>query len=601
MRALLCVLSLSAVASVAACSAEDQRFTVIVRDGGSGPSRDVGTVGPCDQGRVYCNGNERYTCDADGQIVDRQACVAPSGSCVPNVGCRLCAPSTSRCNPASPQQIQTCSADGSRWVDGASCNLSNGESCNSGVCVDRCSASSTGRSYLGCDYWPTITPNTALDPQFSFAVVLSNPQGYAVHATITGGTLGTPRELDLAPGAIETVTLPWVSELVQLNPANRGCRADGSPCPDASARPASSVIRRGGAYHVRSNGPIAAYQFNPLTFERSGGYFSFTNDASLLLPQGVLRQRYLVSTWPNVFNALTRQTVGGFVTITAVTGESTEVTVRPTSNVAAGAGIPAIRSGESRTFTLNAGDVLELIGDGMGDLTGTSIETNQPVAVFVGHDCATVPAGRVACDHLEEQLLPNETWGRDYIVSALRDRGPGVPAVVRILSQSNDNELTFDPPSAHAPVTLSAGQLIEFQTNANFRVIGTQALLVSQFMLGQGPAGSGLSSGDPAMVFEVPVQQYRTSYDFYVPQTYPNNFVNVVAPAGTELIMDDMPLRGSMSTVGTMNIFTLPITSGPHRLRSSGAQPIGVKVYGVARYTSYMYPGGLDLQLITPG
>ncbi|MBK6535290.1 MAG: IgGFc-binding protein [Deltaproteobacteria bacterium] len=315
----------------------------------------------------------------------------------------------------------------------------------------------------------------------------------------------------------------------------------------------------------------------------------------------MMRNRYLVSTWPNVFNALTRQTVGGFIAVTAVTGETTEVTVRPTSNVAAGAGIPAIRSGESRTFTLTAGDVLELIGDGMGDLTGTSIESNQPVAVFVGHDCATVPAGRVACDHLEEQLLPDETWGRDYVVSALRDRGPGVPAVVRILSQSNDNALTFDPPSAHAPVTLSAGQLIEFQTNANFRVIGTQALLVSQFMLGQGPAGSGLSSGDPAMVFEVPVQQYRTSYDFYVPQTYPNNFVNVVAPAGTELILDDMPLRGSMSTVGTMNIFTLQITSGPHRLRSSAGQPIGVKVYGVARYTSYMYPGGLDLQLITPG
>ena len=601
MRALPCLLSLSLLGATMSCSPEVQRFTVTTRDGGSVPGLDVGTIGPCDQGRVYCNGNERYTCDGAGQIVDRQACVTPSGTCVPNVGCRVCAPATSRCNPASPQQIQTCSADGARWVDGGTCNAGNGESCNAGACVDRCSASSTGRSYLGCDYWPTVTSNTALDPQFSFAVVLSNPQGYAVHATITGGALGAPREVDLAPGAIETVTLPWVAELVQLNPANRGCRADGSPCPDATAGVASSVIRRGGAYHVRSNGPIAAYQFNPLTFERAGGYFSFTNDASLLLPQGVLRQRYLVSTWPNVYNPLTRQTVGGFIAITAVTGESTEVTVRPTSDVAAGAGIPAMRAGQSRTFTLSAGDVLELIGSGAGDLTGTAIESNQPVAVFVGHDCATVPAGRVACDHLEEQLFPNETWGRDYLVSALRDRGPGVPAVVRIVSQSDDNALTFDPPSAHPAVTLSAGQLIEFQSNVNFRVIGTQALLVSQFMLGQGGAGSGLTAGDPAMVFEVPVQQYRTSYDFYVPQTYPNNFINVVAPAGTELIMDDMPLRGSMSAVGEMSVFTLPIVSGPHRLRSSAGQPIGVKVYGIARYTSYMYPGGLDLQLITPG
>ena len=34
---------------------------------------------------------------------------------------------------------------------------------------------------------------------------------------------------------------------------------------------------------------------------------------------------------------------------------------------------------------------------------------------------------------------------------------------------------------------------------------------------------------------------------------------------------------------------------------STNAQPIGLKVYGVAPYTSYLYPGGLDLQLITPG
>ena len=47
--------------------------------------------------------------------------------------------------------------------------------------------------------------------------------------------------------------------------------------------------------------------------------------------------------------------------------------------------------------------------------------------------------------------------------------------------------------------------------------------------------------------------------------------------------------------------FTVPIPAGAHRLRSDGARPFGVKVYGVARYTSYMYPGGLDLELITPG
>jgi hypothetical protein len=110
----------------------------------------------------------------------------------------------------------------------------------------------------------------------------------------------------------------------------------------------------------------------------------------------------------------------------------------------------------------------------------------------------------------------------------------------------------------------------------------------------------GTGSGDPAMVLEVPVQQYRDRYDFFVPSTYPQNFLNVVVPQGVELTLDDQPLRGSMEALGGFNILTLPIMSGAHRLRSGVGQGIGIKVYGIAPYTSYMYPGGLDLQLITP-
>jgi hypothetical protein len=45
----------------------------------------------------------------------------------------------------------------------------------------------------------------------------------------------------------------------------------------------------------------------------------------------------------------------------------------------------------------------------------------------------------------------------------------------------------------------------------------------------------------------------------------------------------------------------LPIAAGAHRLRSPTRVAFGIKVYGIAEYTSYMDPGGLDLQRITPG
>lgn len=588
--------TLLAWATLAACSAEPERW-IPVRDSGTNSRVDSGGPTRCDPAQIYCNGNETYTCAEDGTVLTRQACTGATPVCAPGVGCRVCVPGASRCDPSNPSRAQTCAPDGRSFSDGVTCDEADGEQCVSGACVSRCSDSALGRSYLGCDYWPTVTANGALDPNFTFAVVLSNPQTYAVRATITGGALTTPLTVNLTPGAIETVTLPWVNDLVQFDP--RCVPVRGGAC-RGTAPPPTSTLRRGGAYHVHTNGPIAAYQFNPLTYERPTGYFSYTNDASLLLPQGVLRQRYIVSTWPNVYSG--GETSGGFVAITAVTGESTTVTVRPTANVSAGLGVPSIARGATREFSLQPGDVLELIGDGPGDLTGTTIESSQPVAVYVGHNCTTIPTSRPACDHLEEQLFPNETWGRDYLVSALRDRGPTIPSILRVMSQVDGNQITFDPPSAGQARTLNAGEFFEFSSVNHFRIQGSGAFLVTQFMVGQGPAtGGGTGAGDPAMVFEVPVQQFRNSYDFYVPATYPTNYLNVVAPEGTQLTLDDAPFTGTPDSVAGFSVYAQRITAGPHRIRSTNNQGFGIKVYGIAPYTSYMYPGGLDLQLITPG
>ena len=42
----------------------------------------------------------------------------------------------------------------------------------------------------------------------------------------------------------------------------------------------------------------------------------------------------------------------------------------------------------------------------------------------------------------------------------------------------------------------------------------------------------------------------------------------------------------------------VPITGTSHTVSSDGA--FGIVVYGFASYTSYSYPGGLDLQYINP-
>jgi hypothetical protein len=222
-----------------------------------------------------------------------------------------------------------------------------------------------------------------------------------------------------------------------------------------------------------------------------------------------------------------------------------------------------------------------------------------------------MPATLPACDHLEEQLFPNETWGQHYAVTQLRDRGASEQSVVRIVSNHAGLQLTFDgiaTPSGCGGM-LNAGQHCEFQTASSFQVNGNGPFLVMQFMMSAGPGSASCTTnpsdpscmGDPASVIEVPVEQFRTSYDFLVPDTYSRNFVNVVRPTGMQVTMDGVPLNGSTSPAGGgYEVLFVPVNAGAHHIETSGGQGFGIKVYGVAPYTSYMYPGGLDLAQISP-
>jgi hypothetical protein len=610
---------------LAGCPANNNSFTG--HDGGRDGSLDgADGGGTCMAGQWTCAGGSEVAqqCNGRGGIIEgsQQDCRAMGRICADGFGCVVCTPGSRRCNPDNPQQTQQCAADGSAWEDGATCDESSGRTCNNGVCEDRCNPSQL--SYLGCEYWPTVTANSQLDPVFNFAVVLANPQTYPVRAVISGGALGTPMVRTLMPGQVDTVTLPWVRELSQNGwDMTRGC--SGRPCIS------SSTLRPNGAYHIETNGPIAAYQFNPLTY-RAGAEYSYTNDASLLLPSRVLTRRYIVTTHENwqardrLNNPLV--TFGGFVAIVPVSGETeTEVRVTLTAAISGGPGVAPAGPGV-HTYRVPRGGVLQLVASQPGqDLTGTLIEATAPVAVFTGHDCTQMPDGRPACDHLEEQLFPNETWGRRYAVSQLRDRGTTERSRVRIITSRSNNQLTFDgiaTPAACASPLRAPGSFCEFETGSSFVVSGTEPMLVMQYMIGQGepapqcntpnPPNDPACMGDPAMVTEVPVDQFRSSYDFLVPDTYTRSFINVVVPNGavrpdgtaaivlTNAMGQRTPIAGTSTTAGgSHRVFFLPMMPGRYHIESESQEHrFGIKVYGVAPYTSYMYPGGLDLEAISP-
>ena len=260
----------------------------------------------------------------------------------------------------------------------------------------------------------------------------------------------------------------------------------------------------------------------------------------------------------------------------------------------------------SGEIILNESDVLEVFtvsgggGAAGGDLTGTIINADKPVQVFAGHKCTQIPVGQQACDRLEEAMLPIETLSKKYIVGPPLIPNMQVKAqMVRIIATEDATALTYDPPQGGAPAMLAkAGDYAEIAaTNKDFQIVSDKKILVSQYMQSQSAGGN---IGDPAMALAVATEQYRSKYLIHAPLSYDTNFANVTAPMDAKVTMDGAPIPALTAIGGTgFGVARMAVpdnADGNHDF--VGDKAFGVTIYGYGQYTSYWYPGGLDLEAL---
>ncbi len=558
--------------------------------GACGPSVPIGgddggggDASRCSPGTQRCSGNSLQVCQ-DGYYVTTEEC---PNACDSNLGCVFCEPFTGTC---AGDVSTMCLGDGSGYVD-VYCDPLQGMGCDIeiGVCGGSCAPQYIGQNYIGCEYYPTVTGNE-VDGNFPYAVAVSNTSGIAADIHIEGGALTSPMTFSVAPGAVDVRVLPWV-------PTLKACMSNGQL--ECGAPQNNSALVTDGAYHLRSTEPVTVYQFNPLDYV-SGSQYSYTNDASLLLPVNAMTPNYFVTAWP----AWNTGFIGDFPSLMAVTAtqDGTTAVITTTAATVAGSGAPAFTAGVAQPVTMNAGDVLQLFAT-TGDLTGSSVAADKPVQVIGGHYCTQIPFGVTACDHIEESVFPYETLSNKYIVAApaLPTLPDGKVEIIRIVATEADTHLTYEPPQAGAPESIAAaGSFVEIANNqASFRITADKKIVVAQYMEGQ-DAGGG--TGDPAMALAVPIDQYRTDYQFHAPVNYETNYVQVTAPMNAMITLDGAtePLTGFVA-IGTTDYGLLRVTldnSGNGNHSISGDQPFGISVYGYGQYTSFWYPGGLDLSPI---
>jgi hypothetical protein len=531
---------------------------------------------------MRCDGLVLQSC-VGGQFEEQQTC---QNACSDQLGCTLCAPGTGTCNG---NNSHACADDGMSFVDsvcdpvqGVTCDASNGQ------CIGACSPKALGNSYIGCEYYPTVTGNT-VGSTFDFAVAIANTASTPASVTIEGGGLTAPMMVTVPANAVQVQNLPWVASLKLCDtPDTDGCALGESILHQAALAPK-------GGYHLRSNSPVTVYQFNSLEYVKNDIY-SYSNDASLLLPTNVWRTKYFAAAWQPLSGIEPSE-----LAVTA-TQDGTTITIAAKAATPADQGAPAFTASAPQMVTLNAGDVLE-IGSVTGDLTGSSVDSDKPVQLISGHYCADVPANVFYCDHLEESMFPVDTLGTKYMINApaVTTIPNGKAEVVRVIATLDGTSLTYDPPLPGAPSTIAhAGDFIEIPSNAaSYQLTSNQKVLVAQYMEGQDAGGN---TGDPAMALAVPEEQFRTSYLFHAPVSYDSNYVDVTAPMGATVMLDGRQL--SFTAIGATgfglarvpSLSTGPANDGNHSIQ--GSMPFGITVYGYGQYTSYWYPGGLNLDKI---
>ncbi len=615
---------------------------LIACGGDDGPSRSDASVdagSPFVDGGFVCRtldstgciGTLWHTCEEDGEFLSTvtEQCADrrdPNGNpyiCLNGIGCALCSPNRQFC---IGNDAVRCDDTGNGFDLLEECDLDEGEVCRDGECRNLCDVAIEDKSYQGCEFYAADLDNASLGrgrdaSAQQYSIVVSNPSPLASEVVIevneaAYGEEPVLREVEritVLPGDLETFNLP--RREVDGSSSNRTCSAASPACPVNEA----CVCGAGGvppcfcrvsemangmndgthtalssqAYRVRSQFPIIAYQFNPLT---NAGVFS--NDASLLIPTSATGTSYTVVGWPQTIadgdcdpiadprcadidfdTSNDDEDLRAFLTILGGPRSTVvEITfgaevVRVVGNEAAG--IPTSGPGDRLEVVLGPFDVLNLETDGLNaDFTGTRVVASEPISVFVGSEASDAPrfdtyATRQCCaDHLEEQLFGDEVLGSSFLIARMPRRtaalnaaftDPAVdsvaevnePEYVRVVAVSpSTTTVTTDLPPPFDRFDLEQNESIILTADRDFRMRSTNGapLAVLQTLPSQQVVGipSYYPGGDPAIISVPPIEQYRRDYVFLTPDLYAFDFVVITADADANVLLDGVGLYDPM-------------------------------------------------------
>ena len=357
--------------------------------------------------------------------------------------------------------------------------------------------------------------------------------------------------------------------------------------------------------HVTASQPVSVYGFD---------YYATVSTAFTAYPTPMLGTNYCVMARASSSSILGNPNHSQFAVVGTVT--NTTVTITPSTN----AGLAG--SMWTNSFILNQGDTYQINSSNIeGDVTGTWITSDKPIAVFAGADLAYVPGQYTqASNPLNQEQLPVEQWGTNVVSMSFAGRTNG--DTYRVLAAYSNTVITVTgvvvtvtrwgwpvpvtKTNETVTVTNQAGQSFDIIVDGPAQFQSAKPIQVAQFANGSEfdcpPSIAGNpNEADPCEILLLPVGHYLTSYVFFTlddtNQDFDENFLNLIVPqSATNATLVDGSLVSATNfvAIGNSGYYGAQLTvtnSGPHTVTSS--QPVGVEVYGWGEADAYGYFGGM--------
>ena len=321
--------------------------------------------------------------------------------------------------------------------------------------------------------------------------------------------------------------------------------------------PAGSETVENKGIHVVATNSVNVYALN---------YRTRSSDVAVIYPTESLGKDYFAMCYTPRINGTT-ETNSEFMIVASK--DNTIVKITPSVDTDQGK-----KANTTFSITLNKGQSYQVQSMnknvlGQGDLTGSYILADKPIAFFSGSKATTVPITGTSYDFLYEQMPPTSTWGREFYLVPLQLK---IKDNYRILAV--ENETTVNIEGLNRTITLNRGQFFEFELTINqaSKIISTKRILLAQYCRSQGADGNG-GVGDPFMTILSPVTQRINDVTFVayesslIQNIFYINIITMTADVGN-ITLDGSGIGSYFKAFSNSkySYAQVPISKGTHRL-----------------------------------